>query len=133
MFIYVSMKEEVDTKRIIKFALNQGKKIFVPKINNDEAAVVPKLSVYPIESLLELVRFLSGTIKVDKSAKIKLSTLLKTAPAEFDFQEIIGQEHAKRAMEISAAGSHNIFLKGNPGSGKNYVSKSPSRNITNTY
>ena len=99
------------------------KRIFVPKINNDEAAVVPKLSVYPIESLLELVRFLSGTIRIERSRKIKLNTLLKTAPAEFDFVEIIGQEHAKRAMEISAAGNHNIFLKGNPGSGKTMLAR----------
>jgi len=99
------------------------KRIFVPKINQCEAAVVSQISVYPIESLLELIRFLSKTIEVLPARKISLSSLLKTAEAEFDFSEIIGQEHAKRAMIIAAAGSHNIYMKGTPGSGKTMLAR----------
>jgi magnesium chelatase family protein len=84
------------------------KRIFVPKINQKEASVVSGVKVYPIESLRELVRFFLKTTEVKPAKKIGLSTLLKTADAEFDFSEIIGQEHAKRAMEIAAAGGHNI-------------------------
>ena len=99
------------------------KRIFIPKINAKEASVVSEIVVYPIESLLELVRFLSGTIVVEKEKTRNLSSLLKEGEGEFDFSEIIGQEQAKRAMEIAAAGSHNIFMKGTPGSGKTMLAR----------
>ncbi|MBU0569945.1 YifB family Mg chelatase-like AAA ATPase [Patescibacteria group bacterium] len=99
------------------------KKVFVPRVNKKEAAIVSGIRVYPIESLLELIRFFSGTIEIKPAKRIGLKTLLKTAEAEFDFSEIIGQEQAKRAMEIAAAGSHNIFMKGSPGSGKTMLAR----------
>jgi magnesium chelatase family protein len=99
------------------------KKVFVPKVNVEEAAVVPTIKVYPTSSLLELVRFFSKTLKLAPAKKIFLKTLLKTSEAEFDFSEIIGQEHAKRAMEIAAAGGHNLYMKGSPGSGKTMLAR----------
>ncbi|OGM35396.1 magnesium chelatase [Candidatus Woesebacteria bacterium RIFCSPHIGHO2_12_FULL_38_11] len=99
------------------------KKVFIPKVNEKEASVVSGVKVYSIESLLELVRFFNKTIDILPASKISLSALLSTTQAEFDFSEIIGQEHAKRAMEISAAGNHNIFLKGTPGSGKTMLAR----------
>lgn len=84
--------------------------VFIPKVNEKEASVVTGVKVYPIESLLELVRFTAHTIKIPPAKPIGLATLLKTADAEFDFSEIVGQESAKRAMEITAAGSHNILV-----------------------
>jgi magnesium chelatase family protein len=99
------------------------RQVFVPQINEKEASIVPGIIVYPIESLLDLVRFLSNTFDLVPSKKISLKTLLKTANAEFDFDEIIGQEQAKRAMEIASAGSHNIFMKGTPGSGKTMIAR----------
>ena len=99
------------------------KRIFVPKVNENEAAVVPGIDVYPTESLLTLVRFFNHMIEIKPAAKVLLESLLTKSEAEFDFSEIIGQEQSKRAMEIAAAGNHNIFLKGSPGSGKTMLSR----------
>lgn len=103
--------------------LNKFQRIFIPKIDESEASVVGDIEVYAIENLLELVRFLSHTIEIKKSQHQDLINLLQTSEAEFDFAEIIGQESAKRAMEIAAAGNHNIFLRGTPGSGKTMISR----------
>jgi len=99
------------------------KRVFVPKVNEREAAIVPGIKVYSIESLLELIRFFSKTVELKPAKKVNLSTLLKTADAEFDFNEIIGQDHAKRAMEIASAGNHNVYMRGTPGSGKTMLAR----------
>jgi magnesium chelatase family protein len=99
------------------------KNIFIPKINEKEAAIVSGIDTYPIDSLLSLVRSLNGTAKILPAEKIDLESLLTKSPAEFDFSEVIGQEQAKRALEIAAAGGHNIFLRGTPGSGKTMLAR----------
>ncbi len=99
------------------------KNIFIPKINLKEASVVGEIIVYPVESLLELVRFFVKTVEIKPAKKIKLATILTSTSAEFDFSEIIGQEGAKRALEIASAGGHNVYMKGTPGSGKTMLAR----------
>lgn len=99
------------------------KRIFIPKMNEKEAAIIPGVEVYPVESLLELVRFFSKTVSIEKAHQTSIDSLLKCASPEFDFSEVIGQESAKRALEIAAAGGHNLFMKGSPGSGKTMLAR----------
>jgi magnesium chelatase family protein len=100
------------------------KNLFVPKDSANEASVIGGISVYPVSSLSELIGFLNGVSeikKLDHTVHRSLSTDYEAV--EFDFSEIVGQESAKRAMTIAAAGGHNIFMQGPPGAGKTMLAR----------
>jgi len=99
------------------------KNIFVPRLCANEASVIQGINVYPVDSLKSLVSHLKGNRKIDKLLTVKRQELMGQIRPEFDFSEIVGQEQAKRAMEIVATGGHNIFLMGPPGSGKTMLSR----------
>ena len=107
------------------------KRIFVPRMSANEASVVSGVEVYPVDSLRELIRHLSGEKIIKPLNKVDTEDILSDVIPEFDFAEILGQEQAKRALEIAAAGGHNVFMMGPPGSGKTMLARAMSGILPN--
>lgn len=98
-------------------------RIFVPAANAKEAAVVSGVAVFSVTSLQTLVNHLMGIQLLSPIPKEDLDLSVEEN-FEFDFADIKGQEAAKRALEIAAAGGHNVLLKGSPGAGKTLLARS---------
>ena len=105
-------------------ALNQGVKgIVLPEQNAKEAAVAEGVKVAGFETLRDVVAMLNGDAETAPT-KVDLATLFKESlNYTVDFEEVRGQEHVKRALEVAAAGGHNAILIGPPGSGKTMLAK----------
>jgi len=102
---------------MVDMARKEGFKNFIVPIDDaNEAALIPDINTIAVENLAQLYEHLVGISPIEPQEPEEISFI--TGLGQTDFKEVKGQEHVKRALEIAAAGAHNVLMIGPPGSGK---------------
>lgn len=97
------------------------KHVFIPSANCEEASLIRDVNIYPVETLVAILNHITGKKRISTFQPANI--FFPASDSHIDFCEVQGQEQVKRALEIAAAGFHNVHLKGSPGAGKTLLSR----------
>lgn len=102
---------------------NDFEELYIPASNLNEARVITGIKIFPVKTLRQVIDHLLGNKKIKEIIYKDLSFLEMKHESSFDMKYIRGQEQARRALEIAAAGGHNLLMSGSPGAGKTFMAK----------